>query len=225
MKEKTYEGTKKTQNGLKRMFFSALAILLQAVFMVYMFTRLNEYAAAINTTTSVLAIILVLGLYNREQTASMTTPWIILILAFPIMGVSLYLLVGLNGAPNKMRARFEEVDSMLLPCLPENADILSDMYEKVPQAAGISTYLAKNALYPVYQNTDVTYYDQASKGLEAQLSDLSKARKFIFMEYFIVAKGYVWDRVLEVLKRKAAEGVEVRFMYDEIGRASCRERV
>ena len=214
MKEKTYEGTKKTQNGLKRMFFSVLAILLQAVFMVYMFTRLNEYAAAINTTTSVLAIILVLGLYNREQTASMTTPWIILILAFPIMGVSLYLLVGLNGAPNKMRARFEEVDSMLLPCLPENADILSDMYEKVPQAAGISTYLAKNALYPVYQNTDVTYYDQASKGLEAQLSDLSKARKFIFMEYFIVAKGYVWDRVLEVLKRKAAEGVEVRFMYD-----------
>lgn len=163
MKEKTYEGTKKTQNGLKRMFFSALAILLQAVFMVYMFTRLNEYAAAINTTTSVLAIILVLGLYNREQTASMTTPWIILILAFPIMGVSLYLLVGLNGAPNKMRARFEEVDSMLLPCLPENADILSDMYEKVPQAAGISTYLAKNALYPVYQNTDVTYYDQASR--------------------------------------------------------------
>ena len=214
MKEKTYEGTKKTQNGLKRMFFSVLAILLQAVFMVYMFTRLNEYAAAINTTTSVLAIILVLGLYNREQTASMTTPWIILILAFPIMGVSLYLLVGLNGAPNKMRARFEEVDSMLLPCLPENADILSDMYEKVPQAAGISTYLAKNALYPVYQNTDVTYYDQASKGLEAQLSDLSKAKKFIFMEYFIVAKGYVWDRVLEVLKRKAAEGVEVRFMYD-----------
>lgn len=87
--------------------------------MVYMFTRLNEYAAAINTTTSVLAIILVLGLYNREQTASMTTPWIILILAFPIMGVSLYLLVGLNGAPNKMHARFEEVDSMLLPCLPE----------------------------------------------------------------------------------------------------------
>ena len=53
MKEKTYEGTKKTQNGLKRMFFSALAILLQAVFMVYMLTRLNEYAAAINTTTSV----------------------------------------------------------------------------------------------------------------------------------------------------------------------------
>ena len=50
MKEKTYEGTKKTQNGLKRMFFSVLAILLQAVFMVYMFTRLNEYAAAINTT-------------------------------------------------------------------------------------------------------------------------------------------------------------------------------
>ena len=115
-----------------------LAILLQAVFMVYMFTRLNEYAAAINTTTSVLAIVLVLGLYNREQTASMTTPWIILILAFPIMGVSLYLLVGLNGAPNKMRARFEEVDSMLLPCLPgKRRHTIRYVWKKVPQAAGI----------------------------------------------------------------------------------------
>ena len=217
MKEKTYEGTKKTQNGLKRMFFSALAILLQAVFMVYMFTRLNEYAAAINTTTSVLAIILVLGLYNREQTASMTTPWIILILAFPIMGVSLYLLVGLNGAPNKMRARFEEVDSMLLPCLPENADILSDMYEKVPQAAGISTYLAKNALYPVYQNTDVTYYDQASKGLEAQLSDLSKAKKFIFMEYHAIEDKESWHRIQKVLTERVQAGVEVRVFYDDMG--------
>lgn len=199
------------------MFFSALAILLQAVFMVYMFTRLNEYAAAINTTTSVLAIILVLGLYNREQTASMTTPWIILILAFPIMGVSLYLLVGLNGAPNKMRARFEEVDSMLLPCLPENADILSDMYEKVPQAAGISTYLAKNALYPVYQNTDVTYYDQASKGLEAQLSDLSKARKFIFMEYHAIEDKESWHRIQKVLTERVQAGVEVRVFYDDMG--------
>ena len=217
MKEKTYEGTKKTQNGLKRMFFSVLAILLQAVFMVYMFTRLNEYAAAINTTTSVLAIVLVLGLYNREQTASMTTPWIILILAFPIMGVSLYLLVGLNGAPNKMRARFEEVDSMLLPCLPENADILSDMYEKVPQAAGISTYLAKNALYPVYQNTDVTYYDQASKGLEAQLSDLSKARKFIFMEYHAIEDKESWHRIQKVLTERVQAGVEVRVFYDDMG--------
>ena len=217
MKEKTYEGTKKTQNGLKRMFFSALAILLQAVFMVYMLTRLNEYAAAINTTTSVLAIILVLGLYNREQTASMTTPWIILILAFPIMGVSLYLLVGLNGAPHKMRARFEEVDSMLLPCLPENADILSDMYEKVPQAAGISTYLAKNALYPVYQNTDVTYYDQASKGLEAQLSDLSKARKFIFMEYHAIEDKESWHRIQKVLTERVQAGVEVRVFYDDMG--------
>jgi cardiolipin synthase len=182
-----------------------------------MFTRLNEYAAAINTTTSVLAIILVLGLYNREQTASMTTPWIILILAFPIMGVSLYLLVGLNGAPNKMRARFEEVDSMLLPCLPENADILSDMYEKVPQAAGISTYLAKNALYPVYQNTDVTYYDQASKGLEAQLSDLSKAKKFIFMEYHAIEDKESWHRIQKVLTERVQAGVEVRVFYDDMG--------
>ena len=102
---------------------------------------------------------------------------------------------------------------MLLPCLPENADILSDMYEKVPQAAGISTYLAKNALYPVYQNTDVTYYDQASKGLEAQLSDLSKARKFIFMEYHAIEDKESWHRIQKVLTERVQAGVEVRVFY------------
>ena len=165
MKEKTYEGTKKTQNGLKRMFFSVLAILLQAVFMVYMFTRLNEYAAAINTTTSVLAIILVLGLYNREQTASMTTPWIILILAFPIMGVSLYLLVGLNGAPNKMRLSL----------------VGSEMC------------------------------------IRDRLSDLSKARKFIFMEYHAIEDKESWHRIQKVLTERVQAGVEVRVFYDDMG--------
>lgn len=106
---------------------------------------------------------------------------------------------------------------MLLPCLPENADILSDMYEKVPQAAGISTYLAKNALYPVYQNTDVTYYDQASKGLEAQLSDLSKARKFIFMEYHAIEDKESWHRIQKVLTERVQAGVEVRVFYDDMG--------
>ena len=217
MKERTYEGKKKTQNGMKRMVFSAFAIVLNAIFMVYLFTRLNEYAAIINEATSIGAIFLVLKIYGHEQTSSMKMPWIILILAFPVMGVSLYLLVGLNGAPHKMRARFEEVDGMLLPCLPQNDGILESLYETEPQAAGVSAYISRNACYPVYQNTDVTYYDEAIDGLEAQLEDLAKAKNYIFMEYHAIEDKESWHRIQRVLEDRVRAGVEVRVFYDDMG--------
>ena len=85
-------------------------------------------------------------------------------LAFPILGVSLYLLVGLNGSTKKMRARYEEIDKKLLPYLPDNRQILEWMKKENPQAGAIASYLTNYSCYPVYQNTDVTYYDEAIKG-------------------------------------------------------------
>lgn len=99
----TYEGKQKSKNGIKRLIFSVLSILLQVVFLILIFTRLNEYASIIDWTTRVLAILLVLFIYSQNQTATMKVPWIILILAFPILGVALYFLVGLNGGTKKMK--------------------------------------------------------------------------------------------------------------------------
>ena len=119
MSNSTLEGKKKTENGVKRLIFSVLAILFQVGFMLMVFKRLNAYAGAIDLFTRIFAIILVLKIYGRHQTSSMKMPWIILILAFPVMGVTLFLLVGLNGGTWKMRARYEKIDAKLLPLLPE----------------------------------------------------------------------------------------------------------
>lgn len=217
MRDITYEGKKKTENGIKRLVFSALAIIMQALFLVYLVTKLNSYATAINLLTTILAFILVLIIYGKEQTSSMKMPWIILILSLPIMGVTLYLLVGLNVVPHKMRVRFQDVDAMLLPCLPENKEILDTMYEKQPRAAGISSYLSRNACYPVYQNTDVVYFDDASKGLEAQLRDLANAQKYIFMEYHAIEDKESWHRIQVILEERVKAGVEVHVFYDDMG--------
>lgn len=75
-----------------------------------------------------------LKIYGRHETSSMKMPWIILILAFPIMGVSLFLLVGLNGGTWKMRARYEKNDSKLLPMLPENKEIQEKLQKELPKA-------------------------------------------------------------------------------------------
>ena len=210
----TLEGKKKTENGTKRLIFTAVSILLEIVFLLFLFTKVSEYATIIDWATRIVAIFLVLGLYSMDKTSSMKMPWIILMLAFPILGVSLYLLVGLNGSTKKMRARYEEIDKKLLPYLPDNRQILEWMKEESPQAGAIASYLTNYSCYPVYQNTDVTYYDEAIKGLDAQLEDLSKAEKFIFMEYHAIEDEEAWQRIQTVLEDRVKAGVEVRIFYD-----------
>lgn len=214
---KTLEGKKKTQNGVKHGIFSALAILLQAIFLINMFTSLNQYFEWIDWATRLLSTLLVLKIYAQHQTATMKMPWIILILVFPILGVSLYLLVGLDGGTKMMSRRYREVDAKLFPMLPENREVLNELKEKEPKAGGIASYLHSYAKYPVYKNTKLIYFDEAEKGLEAQLNDLAKAEKFIFMEYHAIEDAQAWSRIQQVLEERVRAGVEVRVFYDDMG--------
>ena len=205
----TYEGKQKSKNGIKRLIFSVLSILLQVVFLVLIFTRLNEYAGIIDWTTRVLAILLVLFIYSQNQTATMKVPWIILILAFPILGVALYFLVGLNGGTKKMKRRYDEVDEKLFKYLGEGV--------KNPDGRGISEYIHKYSGYPVYENTEVKYFDEAIKGLDSQLHDLALAKDFIFMEYHAIEDKEAWQKIQTVLEERVKAGVEVRVFYDDMG--------
>ena len=171
MKQDTLEGKAKTKNGVKRLCFSIICILLEVIFIITIVTRLNEYAEIINLFTRILSGILVLGLYASDKTSSMKMPWVILILVFPIMGVGLYLLIGLNGGTHKMRERYAEIDSKLLPMLSDNQECLNRINEMIPKAGNIASYIQRNSQYPIYQNTDIVYFDEAVKGLEAQLKD------------------------------------------------------
>lgn len=154
MKQDTLEGRAKTKNGVKRLCFSAVCILLEAAFIIAMITKLNQYAEIINLMTRLLAGVLVLKLYASDQTSSMKMPWVILILVFPILGVGLYLLIGLNGGTRKMRERYDQIDRELLPLLPNDSECRETLGRKIPKAGNISDYIQKNASYPVYQNTD-----------------------------------------------------------------------
>ena len=209
MKSTTVEGRAKTKNGVTRLVFSVICILLEVIFIILMFTKLNRYAEAVNLLTRVVGVIVILNMYASPVTSTIKVPWILLILMFPIMGLGLYLLVGLNGGTEKMRRRYQKIDEQLLPLLPENRKIQEKLQQKIPKAGNISSYIHRNAAYPVYQNTDVTYFDEAAKGLEAQLQDLAKAEQFIFMEYHAIEDAEAWHRIQQVLDAAAAFGRKV----------------
>ena len=217
MKSTTVEGRAKTKTGVTRLGFSVICILLEVIFIILMFTKLNRYAEAVNLLTRVVGVIVILNMYASPVTSTIKVPWILLILMFPIMGLGLYLLVGLNGGTEKMRRRYQKIDEQLLPLLPENRKIQEKLQHTIPRAGNISSYIHRNAKYPVYQNTDVTSFDEAAKGLEAQLQDLAKAEQFIFMEYHAIEDAEAWHRIQQVLEDRVKAGVEVRVFYDDMG--------
>lgn len=215
----THENKAGVKNGTKRMAFAVFSILLEVLFIVMIFTRLNSYAAWINAGTVIFAAVLVLAIYGQHTTSSMKTPWIILILTVPVLGICLYLLIGLNGSTRKMRKRYEEIDARLFPKLHEKSDasVLRRFSEVYPALGGVARYLSGHCGYPLYDDTDIEYFPEAADGLAAQKEELIKAKQYIFMEYHAIEDAESWHGIQTILEQKVREGVEVRVIYDDMG--------
>ena len=165
------------------------------------------------------AILIILRICSQNKSSSLKMPWILLIMAAPVAGITLYLLIGNSGSTKNMRLRFANTDTKLLSKLPRNQSVLSQLQDKDNYIGNIASYIKSFAGFPVYRNTDVTYFPDAEKALEAQTEALEKAEKSIFMEYRLIEDGEAFRVLEEILGRKAKEGVDVRLLYDDMGSA------
>ena len=213
----TAEQKTSVQNSIGRLVFVGLCILLEVLWIVLLYIRLNEYSAILSAVTRLAALVIVLKLYGKHTNAAFKMPWMLLLLAFPVLGVCLYLLMGRSGATRRMARRFEAVHQTLAKGVPVRPDVVEELKTQGGPAGNLAGYLQRYGGFPLCRNTDVDFYADAADGLEAQLRDLERAERFIFMEYHAVQEGAAFGRLKDVLARKAAQGVEVRFIYDDIG--------
>ena len=213
----TIEQKESNNNGVKRLIFVILSFALEFLLIFALFFWLNMYAQWIMVVTRILAAVLAIYIYNRNIKAAMKLPWIILILVLPIFGIMLYLLIGMSISTKDMKERYRELDEILFPYLPENRDVLGRLDAQDRRAANIARYIHAKAGYPIYDNTDIVYYDDAAAGLEAQKEELRKAEKFIFMEYHAIENAESWHGIQEILEERAKAGVDVRVFYDDMG--------
>lgn len=208
---------KKTENGILRLIFVAVALLIQVAWILVRVRLLNDYSDRIATITAILAMTVVLKLNSKHTNSAMKMPWVMVIMALPVMGLSMYLLFELLGDPGvgkRLRAVRNHLERKDETMVEEN---LEDLFRQDPAAANQFRYLWKAADYPVYTNTRVSYYGEAKDAFAAMKEELNKAERFIFMEYFIVENGESFRELEEILIRKAREGVEVRLLYDDFG--------
>lgn len=206
------------KNSVGRLVFVGLSLLLQVLWILLLFLRLNAYSTAISLCFSVGAFLVALSIYAKHENAAFKMPWIILILAFPVLGLCIYLVFGhKNVVAKAMRRRFETIEPVLFEQIPQDEAVLGRLEEQDFAVANQCRYIKRFGHYPVYRNTDVTFYPDAAEGLAAQLHDLASAEHFIFMEYHAIEEAEAFGRIKDVLAERAAHGVEVRLFYDDVG--------
>ena len=216
-KGQTKEAEENTKNSVRRLIMVVISILLQVAWIIGLAVRLTNYYAVISTLASILGLLLVFRVYGLQINSAYKISWIILILMFPIMGACLYLMFGRTGALGSMRKWFDKVHAAYAHLLPQDEQIVDKLEMADGTLARQSGYLRRGAGYPVYQNTDVEFYGDTTRALEAQKEALRNAKKFIFMEYHAIEDSVAWKGIEEILEEKAAAGLDVRVFYDDMG--------
>lgn len=191
-----------------------LMVLLQMLAMLVSFTWLGNYLHYIWEGMSLLGALLIIYIINRDEPTEFKISWIIPICIFPILGALIYIFVISNaggiGLKAKTYIRVKETKDLLYTS-EDTKEAIKDCPDSF---RGFSGYMEHRAGYPTYHNSNAVYYALGEDKFKDLLEELQKAKDFIFLEYFIVERGVMWNAVLAILKEKVKEGVEVRVMYD-----------
>ena len=199
-----------------RLFFGGVFIALQLAVVVLTLYYFRDRYVQVQSVFTVFSVIAVLYIVNQEGSSAFKIAWILPIVFLPFFGIPLYILFGKKRVPERKR---ERVSGMYLRYKSAMDPLLhDDGPHRLPteDARLQSTYLEQFAASPVFTNTETEYYPSGEAFLPALLEALEGAKRCIFMEYFIIEPGEMWDSILEVLKRKAAGGLDVRLIYDDM---------
>ncbi len=201
----------------KRVVIVGIIILAQIIWGISLLTKLTEYSNEVNLVLAVLSFLVVLYIINKDDNPAYKLAWIIPILSFPLFGGFLYMLFGDKRPTKKMRIQMDKASARISSFSISDDTLLEEVQKEDKTAYGQMKYINDYAHFPAYRNTESCYYTSGEECYPVLLAELRKAEHFIFMEYFIVEEETMWDNILQILKQKAAEGVEVRFMYDDMG--------
>lgn len=210
---------KPVRKGIMRLIFSrffiiAVLLVLQVAVLVMAYLQFTEKLPILLNLQWVFSFVMLIYLFNSSMDSSAKLTWMLIMAIIPIPG-AVMLFWTQSNVGHRMETKLvkNEIDSTL-SYLKQPENVIKEIEHDGSGTDDISKYLNRTGCFPVYDKTKVTYYPLGEKKFEAMLRELEKAEKYIFMEYFIVEEGYMWGRILDVLLRKAEEGVEVRVMYD-----------
>ncbi len=198
-----------------RNFLIIFLLVIQALFVALCFFKLYEYSNLIYGAQTFLSLLLACYVINKKKTnPAYKLTWSIIIMLIPIFGASMYIFFHVQVGMAFFNKSKNQIIKNTAPLIPQDEDTFEALEKESIHNAHMASYVKRYAGYPVYRNTSVEYYKVGEEKYASMIEELEKAKHFIFMEYFIIESGEMWDTILEILERKADEGVEVRLLYD-----------
>lgn len=199
---------------INRVTITVVLVLLQIAWLLWAFFSLTTGRVWVNAALNALSVLIVLYLVRKDENSAYKIGWIVLIGVFPLLGGALYLAFGNKRPSKRLREKLQAVDELHKPDLiqPEQQTEGLDLSSR-----GLSRYVAKYGPYPAWRNTAAEYFACGEAMYPRLLQDLEQAQSSIFLEFFIVHTGEMWAGIETILRRKAAQGVDVRLIYDDFG--------
>ncbi|MEQ8201374.1 MAG: cardiolipin synthase [Syntrophomonadaceae bacterium] len=202
--------------GTVKVVMVALALLAQLGLLYYLVDTLRSHTLYLYFLLEVLGAVTITFVVARNRSSAYTIVWLIIMMAMPVFGYILFLLWGTTGLTHRKSHRIRSSIQYSNYFVEQDPGVYQDFLQKHPAQQRLCTYLIKEG-FPIYDHTQATYHPLGEDQFEQLIIDLEQARRFVFIEYFIIAEGHIWDRIHSILRRKAQEGVDVRILMDELG--------
>jgi len=222
MKEAEKRGLRllqKSKKGLMRVVFSrtgfvALLLLLNIWLHIELYSHFVQLLPHLTLAKDLLVLGMVLYLLNTPSNPTTKITWLIMVMLFPTFSAPLYFYIKLDFGHRAMKRRIAELMKKTKLALPQRESSLQKLKEADPAEARLQAYLKNVGNFPVYDQCKIRYFSCGEEKFEELKKQLESAKRFIFLEYFIIDEGRMLGEVLEILARKAKSGVDVRLMYD-----------
>lgn len=206
-------------SGFLRLVITACIVMIQFIIVLFLPFLLQSTTVYFYFILEICSVIAIVTLVNKNQSPSFRIAWISIVLLLPVSGFVLYYLWGREGGKKK------KLDQYIMrqiaygqKFLIQDEEVYEEYLEEHPVAGRMVKYMV-NEGYPLTDGNKVKYYPMGEDAFEDIFRALEKARHFIFIDFFIVAEGALWDKMHEILKRKLEQGIEIKFLYDDFGAA------
>lgn len=209
----------KRRKGLLRLVFSRVGLMIILIFIqvgiiVSLYGWLSEYFHWFAVAQVLFFIGMIFYLFNCDMNPSVKLTWLILIMLFPIPATIMLWFTQTDIGHRAIKARVAQLVNETKDKIMQNDKTIS-RFELVDSGTDdLCKYLNRSGCFPIYENTEVIYFPSGEDKFAALVEELKKAEDFIFIEYFILDEGLMWGSILKILAERAAQGVDVRVMYD-----------
>lgn len=202
---------------LGRIGFCTMLILLQIIILIVAVFQFQQYFVYFYAFCIILSVFVVMRIVNNGLNPAYKIAWIIPIMALPIFGGLFYLLFSSDQTRQKFLHEMLPIQKKMKQNLIQSSSTIEKIQSIDQRAANQSRYITNYAHCPIYENTTSEYLNLGERKFERLIEELKKAQHYIFLEYFIIEEGIMWNTILDILKEKASQGVDVRVIYDDFG--------